>query len=139
VGGSDVTGVRDPRPFAEIYDELVERTARQLGITPSEALVKHLRGEIPLKKRGGLVALCEGGAVKLNLQCEQSSFPLSALKLNHNLAKIRRRLAGGGVVRNFLRGVKGSGIDRALESLKSATNRAANREENPYGMDVERN
>lgn len=59
VGGRDVTGVRDARPFAAVYDELIANTARQLDITPQQALRKHLRGEIPLlpieRADGGLV------------------------------------------------------------------------------------
>lgn len=65
VGGREATGVRDARPFTAVYDEMIARTAQQLDISPKEAMLKHLRGEIPLmpiaKAEGGL-ALAGGGA-----------------------------------------------------------------------------
>lgn len=41
--------------------------------------------------------------------------------VDHQLRKMRERFAGGGVVRNWLRGVKGSNIDEALLRLKQRT------------------
>lgn len=59
VGGKEATGVRDARPFAAVYDEIIKRTADQMDLTPTEALKKHLKGQIPLlpieKAEGGTI------------------------------------------------------------------------------------
>lgn len=60
VGGQHATGVKDARPFAAVYDDLIARTAQQMDISPLEALKKHLRGELPLAPIGGK-EFAEGG------------------------------------------------------------------------------
>lgn len=61
VGGREATGVRDARPFAAVYDDLIGRTADQMEISPLEAMKRHFRGEIPLMPIGGSKEFADGG------------------------------------------------------------------------------
>ncbi len=45
VGGSDITGVADHRPFLQLYEQEIMNTARKTGQTPKEVLRGVLSGE----------------------------------------------------------------------------------------------
>jgi hypothetical protein len=60
VGADDITGVDDSRPFLEVFDDLVDRTARRDGVEPEEALSNFIQGRSPLFQMGGAAVL--GGA-----------------------------------------------------------------------------
>ena len=48
VGGKDITGVDDPRPFMELFDIRLRNTAEKMGEPVSKVLKKFINGEIPL-------------------------------------------------------------------------------------------
>lgn len=54
VGGSDITGVRDPRPFLQLFDESVQKTAQEVGQSGSDTLRSFIRGEQNLMGQSGL-------------------------------------------------------------------------------------
>ena len=57
VGGSNVTGVDDARPFMELMDERIMETARQLNISPRKALDMFLGGKTALYSAAPAVGL----------------------------------------------------------------------------------
>ena len=59
-GASDVTGVRDPRPFIQIFEERVIMNARHSGMRPKEWLRKWMRGDIPVVYSLGPIAMTGG-------------------------------------------------------------------------------
>jgi hypothetical protein len=57
--GAD-TGVADARPFLEVFDDVVARTAKKKGVSKQKALTDFIRGNAPLF---GLAALMTAGAI----------------------------------------------------------------------------
>jgi hypothetical protein len=57
--GAD-TGVADARPFLEVFDDVVARTAKKKGVSKQKALTDFIRGNGPLF---GLAALMTAGAI----------------------------------------------------------------------------
>ena len=54
------TGVADARPFLEVFDDVVARTAKRNGVSKQKSLTDFIRGDAPLY---GLAALMTGGAI----------------------------------------------------------------------------
>jgi hypothetical protein len=57
--GAD-TGVADARPFLEVFDDVVARTAKKKGVSKQKALTDFIRGNAPLF---GLATLMTAGAI----------------------------------------------------------------------------
>jgi len=54
------TGVADARPFLEVFDDVVARTAKRNDVSKQKALTDFIRGDAPLY---GLAAVMTGGAI----------------------------------------------------------------------------
>ena len=48
IGGKDITGVANAKPFMELFDIRLRHTAEKLGMSASDVLKKFINGEIPL-------------------------------------------------------------------------------------------
>jgi hypothetical protein len=53
--GAD-TGVADPRPFLEVFDDVVARTAQRNGVSKQQALADFIGGKAPLYGLAGITA-----------------------------------------------------------------------------------
>jgi hypothetical protein len=63
IGAGDLTGLQSPpEPFLRTLERRIQYTAARLGITPQEAMRRHVRGEIPLLSVAGAGLLGAGAA-----------------------------------------------------------------------------
>ena len=63
-GASDITGVRDPRPFIQMLEDRIKLNARLSDMKIDKWFKKWMRGEIPVVYSMGPVAM-SGGSVAI--------------------------------------------------------------------------